>query len=89
MYDILAMNLGAADEKHLIPGAVWRVVKKYAWRARIDVSWMRTLGPGTRGESGTPALAPPNRIKASGSCPAALILLTGMAYDLNPGLIWI
>jgi integrase/recombinase XerC len=34
---------GVADEKHLTPGAAWRVVKKYAWKARIPDLHPHTL----------------------------------------------
>lgn len=34
---------GAADDRPLTPGAAWRVVKKYAWRARIPDLHPHTL----------------------------------------------
>ncbi|MGI9953330.1 tyrosine-type recombinase/integrase [Moorellaceae bacterium AZ2] len=34
---------GASDEKHLTPGAAWRVVKKYAWKAKIPDLHPHTL----------------------------------------------
>lgn len=34
---------GASDEKHLTPGAAWRAVKKYAWKARIPDLHPHTL----------------------------------------------